>query len=192
MKPLLLALTFLLGIGSVARADFDPHRFQVKTYEEWASDILSRLPFQKGTLTQNQYEKFAAAYEKSLTDFYQSVAERKIKEANTIGHTATASHIQLILQDQIEQIRTYIQTSKKGIFLSLDPENKDSITITDAHLRLLKIARSADMNRNGVLEPIEIDIAEAILLGGVDINDPNALHVMLNDLDRRERWAPEN
>jgi hypothetical protein len=126
-----------------------------------------------------------------MVDFYQSVTDRKIKEAQETGRTGVVMNLQKRLDDQKNQIKTYVQAAEKGIFQSLDPQNSDLVTINEAKRKLVLIARAADMNRNGVLEPIEIDIAEAILIRGIDINDPNALHVLLNDLDRRDAWSPE-
>lgn len=191
MKQLILALLFCASAYGIADAEFDPHRFQVKTYNEWAKEILDRFPFKDGVLTHRQYQIFSAAYEKSMVDFYQSVTDRKIKEAQETGRTGVVMNLQKRLDDQKNQIKTYVQAAEKGIFQSLDPQNSDLVTINEAKRKLVLIARAADMNRNGVLEPIEIDIAEAILIRGIDINDPNALHVLLNDLDRRDAWSPE-
>ncbi len=191
MKKAFLIVLLCTGIANVAMAGFDPHRFQVKTFDEWASTILERFPFKNGVLTHKQYEIFASAYQNSMIDFYKSVAERKMKDAERAGRSGVIGLIQQRLDTQIEQIKSYVSTTEAGIFQSLDPLHSDMVTLSEARRQLLKIARAADMNSNGILEPIEIDIAEAILIRGIDINDPNALHIMLRDLDRHEAWEPQ-
>jgi hypothetical protein len=179
-------MRFFIALFLMSAFCFNPAyaRFDAPSYSEWIGMMLARLPFRNGVLTRDQYAEASRNYLSGLIEFYRTVDERKIDFARRHGRPAFASQIQMRTEIEIDRARRYVADAQVGLFTSLDPKGNGSVTLEQAQQSLQRIARFADFNRNGVLEPMEADIAEAALVRGADLSDPVASDAFLRELDR--------
>jgi hypothetical protein len=163
-------------------------RAEVRTIDEWSTDMLRKLPFINGEMTAKSYAEVSRAYVENMSKFYWQLNENKIKAAKKSGRKRAVGLFEQQRDRQIERLKTYAQDTEKGVMKSLDPHGEGRVRLGDARRILMEIAKRADFNGNGVLETIEADVAEAAFVRGFDLVDPRYIDNLINEIDRDETW----
>lgn len=180
-------LTYLVVLVCLTCSPAAAH-YQFRSVDEWAMDMIKKLPFsESGILSRDKYRDVSRRYVEKMTAFHVELAKKKRDFALQNGRPNLAKAIDRRKDRQIEIIKTYAYETSEGVMNTLDPEKAGEITIEKALQILTEIARQTDFNHNGVLEPAEAEIAEAALVRGFNVNDPDALEKLLETLDR-ETW----
>lgn len=183
MKHAIVTLIATICFYTVAHA-----RYDVRSYDEWAADILKRLPFVNGELTASSYAKFGKGYFESMVRYHGQMTERKVAAARKAGRHRFADMLEHQYERQIERLETYVSDNERGVLKSLDPLGTGKIRMQDARRTLFALAQFADFNRNGVLERIEAEFAEAAFVRGIDLADQAQMSKLMSDLERDQSW----
>ncbi|TLX16749.1 hypothetical protein [Rhizobium sp. MHM7A] len=164
-------------------------RSEVRTLDDWSTDMLRKLPFVDGQMTAKNYGDVSRAYVENMTRFYTQSTENKINAARNSGRKRAEGFFKHHRDQQIERMKAYARDTEKGVMKSLDPLRTGVVKLSDARRILLEIAKRSDFNNNGLLEAPEADMAEAAFVRGVDLTDPDAIDKMIYELDQDEkRW----
>lgn len=163
-------------------------RYDIYSYQEWTDSMLAKLPFRDSMLTRQAYASVGEEYLKGLVEYYHAVNRKKQDQAIRRGRLNVAARLEDELQGQVGRARRYVRDTEDGLFRSLDPQRQGIIDLEQARALLLSLAVEADFNRNGKLEPVEGDIAEAALVRGVDLGIPADRDQLLRDMDRDSRF----
>ncbi|MCV9963955.1 hypothetical protein OIU34_18925 [Pararhizobium sp. BT-229] len=152
---------FLVGLAATGQAYAESPSLHV-----WTDGILSRLPFQNGSLDHDGYRGYANSFVEDKKRYFDGVFGRLLDKAVRNGMTARADALRQDHERRIRDLTVSADLATESVFSALDHDRDGVVRRAEARSAIYGYASAADLDNDGYLDADEQALAEWALSTG--------------------------
>jgi hypothetical protein len=173
---------FLVSLAAAGRANAESPSLHV-----WTDGILSRLPFQNGSLDHDGYRGYANSFVEDKKRYFDGVFSRLLDKAVRNGMTARADSLRQDHERRLRDLTVNVDLATESVFSALDLDRDGVVWRAEARSAIQGYASAADLDSDGYLDADEQALAEwALSTGNViaDKTDDAGLRRQFREMER--------
>ncbi|MBY3150823.1 hypothetical protein HFO56_00070 [Rhizobium laguerreae] len=160
---------------------------ETPSLHDWTDGILSRLPFNEGSLDRAGYRGYASSFVEDRKRYFDGVFGRLLDKAVKNGLTARADALRENHERRLRALAINVDLATESVFSALDLDSDGIVWRAEARSAVYGYASAADLDSDGNLDADEQSLAEWALSTGniiADKTDEAGIRRQFMELDR--------